>query len=42
MFIYICLYMCIFIIELMLNLLEICNVKVCNVRFESHSGYDCD
>ena len=26
----------------MLNLLEICNARVCNVRFESHSVYDCD
>lgn len=26
----------------MLKLLEICKVRVCNARFESHSGYDCD
>jgi len=24
----------------MLNLLEICKAKSCNVRFVSHSGYD--
>ena len=40
----VCLYIyrCIFIIELVLNLLEICKARVCNARFESHSGYDCD
>lgn len=35
-------YVCIFIIELMLKLLEMCKAKECNARFESHSGYDCD
>jgi hypothetical protein len=34
-------YICIFIIEVVLNLLEICKATVCNARFESNSGYNC-